>query len=266
MKFLRRKTALILGSLYLLTACSDASMRFMYEPQFLGKADTPSDGWIPVVDPTPLPEPIPEPTPAPTPVVVVPTPAPTPVVVIPPPVPTPQPTPVVVVPTPTPVVKDDCQEAGLSQKTCYLMKIMALGCPLRDYVPANYVPPTQAQVIANMDQCSEASYPYTEPTSDQVKVIQSLINPDDEAFRKYIFTGLYYKPPFTDDFKKYFGIEIYTAIYTFCYNDGLPTGPGSILPREAYGNENYVMDKEYRAANVYAGQLNQCVRASKRTP
>ncbi len=251
MKFLRPKTALILSSLYFLTACSDASMQFMYEPQFISKADTPADGWIPVADPTPIPESTPESTP----VVVVPTPEPAPVVVAPTPA-----------PTPVPVVKDDCQEAGLSQKSCYLMKIMALGCPLRDYAPANYVPPTQAQVIANMDQCSESSYPYTEPTSDQVKVIQSLINPNDEAFRKYIFTGLYYKPPFTDEFKKYFGIEIYTAIYTFCYNDGLPTGLGSILPREAYGNDSYVMDKEYRAANVYAGQLNQCVRASKRTP
>lgn len=258
MKFLRSKATLMIGSLYFLTACSDANMQFMHEYQNISKAEIPIDGEIPVVAPVPEPTPVvvaptPQPTPEPTPIVVAPTPQPPPVVVVP-------------TPQPPPVVVDDCQVAGLSQKACYLMKIMALGCPLRDNTPANYIPPTQAQVIANVDQCNEASYPYTTPTSDQENVIQRLINPNDDAFRKYIFTGLYYKPPFTDDFKKYFGIEIYTAISTFCYNVGLPTGPGSILPREAYTTEGYVMDREYRAANVYAGQLNQCVRASKRTP
>jgi hypothetical protein len=176
-------------------------------------------------------------------------------------IPTPIPTPVA---TPPPVAQDDCVVNGLSQKACYLLKIMELGCPLRDQVPANYQAPSRAQIIANLDRCDASAYPTTTPTAAQLSVIQRLIDPNDANFRNYIFTGFYYKPPFTDDFKKYFGVELYNAEYTFCDNYGLPPGAGSIQPKYtggAYPIEN--LDAAYAAANVYAGQLNQCVYESK---
>lgn len=260
MKSVLTKASIIICSIYLFSACTDANMRFA--PDTADSFKSGADGWIPgeepvpVIDPPPFVDPTPVPTPEPTPIVVVPTPTP---VVEPTPVP---PTPTPVPPTPTPVAKDDCIENGLSQKACYLAKIMELGCPLRDSVPAGYKAPSREQIINKLDRCDAQAYPYTAPTAAQMDVINRLIDPNSDAFRKYIFTGLYYKPPYTDEFKKYFGVELYNAEYTFCDSYGLPPGSGSILPREAINNDNYVMDKAYKAANVYAGQLNQCVRAS----
>lgn len=292
MKSLLVTTTMIASAIYL-TACSGTNMKFAGSDMSVMKSETPVDVLptdptptpVPVVDPTPTPTP--EPTATPTPVPVVVTPTPTPVPATPPPVPatptpvpatptpvpaTPTPTPVVVVPTPTPVpatptpvpvAKDDCAEAGLSQKACYLAKIMELGCPLRDSVPAGYKAPSRATILSYMDRCDASAYPYTAPTAAQLDVIQRLINPNDASFRKYIFTGLYYKPPYTDEFKKYFGIEIYNAEYVFCDNYGVPPGSGSILPKEAINNDHYVMDSAYKAANVYAGQISACVYDSK---
>jgi hypothetical protein len=288
MKMFIPKTITILAALAMMTACTDSKMRFLNEIDAASSKADAGDGVLlpPVVDPTPVPpvvvDPPPAPTPAPTPVViatppivvqptptpvVVVTPAPTPVVIATP-APTPVPPVVIATPAPTPVppvVQDDCQQAGISQKACYLMKVMELGCPLRDHVPANYVPPTRAEVIANMHRCDAQAYPYTEPTASQLSVIKRLIDPNDASFRKNIFTNLYYKPEYTEDFKKYFGVEVYNAIYTFCDDYGIPPGAGSIMPKEAVNNDRYVMDKDYKAANVYAAQLSQCVYDSMRT-
>ncbi|RYZ82712.1 MAG: hypothetical protein EOP06_21230 [Proteobacteria bacterium] len=262
-------------------------MRFLSDTDALSKSESPivapgPGPFIPPVDPTPAPTPAatPAPTPvvvAPTPVVVAPTPTPTPVVVAPPATPTPtptpvvvaprpSPTPVVVAPAPTPVPQDSCQQAGISQKACYLMKVMELGCPLRDHTPANYKAPTRAQIIGNMDRCDERAYPTTVMTSSQWTLIQKLIDPNDASFRKLVFTKLYYKPDFTDDFAKYFGVELYNSIYTFCDSYGVPPGEGSILPGKGVNNTDYQMDEDYMNANVYAGQLNQCVTSSMGTP
>ncbi|MBC7371348.1 MAG: hypothetical protein H7326_07280 [Bdellovibrionaceae bacterium] len=257
------KSTLILCSVYMLTACSDAGMRFVHETSSASKAETDLPEAPPVLDPvTP---PVVAPTPIPTPVVVAPTPVatPTPVVVVPPPVATPPP--VVVVPTPVPtpppvVEKDECKLAGVSAKACYLHKIMFLGCPLRDQHPQNYVPPTAARIVSSMDQCTEATYPTTVQTAAMSTVIQALINPNDDSFRKYIFTGLYYKPPYTEEFAKYFGIELYNAIYTFCDRYGVPPGVDSIQYNRS------ALDKaEWVQANKYAGQINSCVTASFET-
>jgi hypothetical protein len=94
-------------------------------------------------------------------------------------------------------------------------------------------------------------------------VINKLIDPNSSAFRRKLFTGSYYKPPYTDEFKKYFGLEFYNAGFVFCDNNGVPPGAGTVLPREAYGNEYYVIDKAYKAANVYAQEINSCVYESK---
>ncbi len=274
MKSIFAKTTMIACSVYLLSACSDANMRFLQSGSEVLKSADPADGWIPgqgqgpapapVVDPTPTPIPVATPapvaTPTPTPVPATPTPVPpmpTPAVVAPTPVPVPP------TPTPAPVAADDCVQAGLSQKACYLMKIMDLGCALRDSVPAGYKAPSRATIISYMNRCDANTYPYTAPTAEQLDVINKLLDPNSDAFRKYIFTGLYYKPPYTDEFKKYFGIELYNAEYVFCDNYGVPPGNGSILPKEAINNDHYVMDKEYKAANVYAGQIQACVYDSK---
>ena len=264
------KTSLILCSVYMLTACTDASMRFVHEVSSASKAESelPEPPVLdpvtpPTVDPTPVPTPVVVvPTPSPTPVVVAPTPVatPPPVVVAPTPVPTPPP--VVVVPTPVPtpppvVETDECKLAGSSEKACYLHKIMLMGCPLRDQHPANYVAPSAKAIASSMDQCTEATYPTTVQTAAMSTVIQALINPKDDSFRKYIFTGLYYKPPYTEEFAKYFGIELYNAIYTFCDRYGVPPGAGSI------GYNTSALDKaEWVQANKYAGQINSCVMDS----
>lgn len=255
------KSILMLCSVCMLTACSDAGMRFVHETSSASKADVDLPEAPPVVDPVVPPKV--SPTPIPTPVVVAPTPAPTPVVVVPPPVTTPPP--VVVVPTPVatpaPIVeKDDCKLAGVSEKACYLHKIMFLGCPLRDHHPANYVPPSSANIVSSMDQCNESTYPTTVQTAEMSTVIQALINSKDDSFRKYIFTDLYYKPPYTEEFAKYFGIELYNAIYTFCDHYGVPPGVGSIQYNRT------ALDKaQWVESNKYAGQINSCVTASFQT-
>lgn len=257
MKSLFARTTMMIFSACLMNACTDANMRFMDGSSEVLKSETPADGWIPgqeettpgddgtaVVNPAPVVDP-------------------PPVVVAPAPIPGAPPVVVAPAPTPDSIAKDDCVVNGLSQKACYLMKIMELGCPLRDSVPAGYKAPNRAKIISHMQRCDANAYPYTTPTAAQMDVINRLLDPNSDAFRKYIFTGLYYKPPYTDDFKKYFGVELYNAEYVFCDDYGVPPGNGSIVPKEAINNDNYVMDKAYKAANVYAGQLNACVSDSK---
>jgi hypothetical protein len=220
---------------------------------------------LPQVDPTPAPTATPVPVvviPDPTPVVVAPTPVP--VVVAPTPVPVvvaPTPAPVVVVPTPAPVVvsPSDCQTAGVSTKACYLAKIMEMGCPLRDHVPANYVAPSGKRILGSLDQCTESAYPTTAATAEEMNVIQALINPNDASFRTTIFTGLYFKPPYTDEFAKYFGIELYNAIYMYCDNYYALPGSGSM---HAGPSDSYKSAQQWVDANKFAGQLKECSTAS----
>lgn len=233
------KTALAISTLCLLSACTDAKLRFA-PSDIINKADDPREGDfdVPVLDPTPTPVTPPSPTPPPD---------------VVPPGPT---------PAPTPVAQDDCEVQGLSQKACYLMKVMELGCPLRDRMPASYRAPDRAEIVANMELCDDTAYPATSPTAAQLELIKRLLDPNDDRFRKYIFTGRYDKPPYTDDFKKFFGIELYNANYVFCDNNGLP--PSMVVPREGINNDGFMPDKDYQAASGYAQQLRQCVWDSKR--
>lgn len=161
--------------------------------------------------------------------------------------------------------KDVCVANGLSEKACYLMKIMELGCPLRDQVPAGSQNGGRAQLISYLKRCDAKAYPMTTPTTAQWEVIQKLLDPSEASYRKNIFTKLYYKPTATDEFKKFFGIELYNAEYVLCDNYGVPPGAGSIMPKEGVNPESgfYTPNKEYKAANVYAQELQDCIYASK---
>lgn len=259
MKTLMPKALTLICSMSLLAACQGANTKFVPWSADRAESVIPDPTPVVVTDPTPVPTPAPTPvptpvaTPAPTPVATpvptpVVTPAPTPVVT-PAPVVTPNPTPVV---TPTPIAQNDCGVAGLSDKACQLLTVMQMGC---QYVQGSSA--SRASILSQLKDCSSSAYPDSSPTASQSTLIQNLSS--SASFSQMLFTGNYYKPPYTDDFKLYFGIEIYNAIYTFC--DGNTTIPGTIYPAGWDGNSS--LPAAYQTASGYAQQLNACVFASE---
>jgi hypothetical protein len=165
----------------------------------------------------------------------------------------------------------------MSEKAKQLLKIMQNGCAVRNKSdPAGYRPPSNDKILSFLNRASNKMYPTTTPTQRQQVNISKWVSNDANHLNK-LFGGLWYHPPYSDDFETYFGLEPKEARYLFCY--GAPvvsfdvgsftqlmsidythcvheSGPGSHC-RESV---NYVQ------ANVYRQQLNDSIVLSLNDP
>lgn len=275
----------------------DSKLKFSAEVmQKDGNIEIPVE--FPPTTPTPEPAVIPTPTPTPIPVpTIIPTPTPTPVPTI---VPTPTPVPIII-PTPTPVPAPvytstngvcapdsstkllscmSCivppppvQVPPLSVKGSNLLEIMTLGCAVRNGSdPSGYQPPTRAQILAKLNRLSTVLYPDSTMTSGESSTIAGLLSTTSSSLRQRMFGGLWYQPPYSDNFETYFGISIPEARYNLCYNDTQTTfQPSRNVTSEVHSINWYNCSSSsmfcteipsYVQANVYRRQLGNAMYES----
>lgn len=117
----------------------------------------------------------------------------------------------------------DCQikmksvAVPMSKKAIQLLKTMEQGCQVPNKSdPAGYIPPSSEIIMAHLNRATEALYPTTPSTVRQQKHLALWSNGDSNSL-KQLFGGLWYHPPFSDDFETYFGLEPREARYMFCY-------------------------------------------------
>lgn len=115
------------------------------------------------------------------------------------------------------VVPAKKQQPMLSEKAQALFKIMNQACQVK-----NKSDPQDKSIISDSDRMSylnradELNYPTTEVTKSQEKLIQDLSVENSNLVKK-LFGGLWYQPPYSDDFETYFGIDIKEAKSLFCF-------------------------------------------------
>ncbi len=279
-KSLQAILILVIG--FAASACNERmKFRILAEPQqsLTTPAPIPQDP----IQPKPVDPPVVVPPPTPvTPPVVVPT---------PPPVVPPAPPPVIPPPIPQPVqdagnCKGDSSTQLLSCMNCVvplnpplppqfsekgksIIEIMTIGCSIPNKsAPKNYSPPTRQELIVRMNRLSPTLYPDSAMSGAQTKVIADLKN--DAKFQQKIFGGLWYHPPYTNDFETYFGVSIDEAVKYICYNDkGLTPSHTAPLQSADFINCLFGIDAfnckekpEYIRANVYRDQLHDAMLES----
>ncbi|MCX7979333.1 MAG: hypothetical protein N2578_10055, partial [Bdellovibrionaceae bacterium] len=153
----------------------------------------------------------------------------------------------------------------LSQKASDLLEIMSAGCQIRNKSdPPGYRPPTRDQILSQLNRCGDLAYPDTPQSADQARLIKNMQG--SLAWQKKMFGGLWYQPPFTEQFETHFGLENKEARYLFCYGWDIPE---TLYPTDYYQTEdpfNYRMPPAYVAANRYRSQLRACRLESLRNP
>lgn len=220
-----------------------------------------------------------------------------PTVVIPPPAPVIPPPPVVIIPKPLPILSQgacaadsstvltSCQRCQVplnppappqfSQKGQSLIDIMSIACSVTNKsAPQNYVPPTKAELIARFNRLSPVFYPDSPMSSLQVLTVEGLkTNPD---LQQKMFGGLWYKPPYSDAFETYFGLEVREAVQYICYQSTMTSfTPYNTFPLQSKAfmdcqyQQNPAGCKEtpaYVAGNLYRDQLRAGMRESINNP
>ena len=163
-------------------------------------------------------------------------------------------------------------EPPMSLKAKQLMNIMAAVCPInRAYYGNKYAATTIADHLAKLNRCSTALYPASTPDAGQNDVVQRLLN-NDTALQNKMFTGLWYKPPYSDYFETYFGLEVGQAIQVFC-EQSVANISGMLVPSSTAPNPygpvwEYPdpMPDMYVKANDYRDGLSACISLSKTSP
>lgn len=166
----------------------------------------------------------------------------------------------------------------LSKKAQQLATIMEQGCQIPNKSdPTGYFPPTRDEILKYLNQATSSMYPDSTPTTRQRNNLNSWIANDPKALAK-LFGGLWYNPPYSDDFETYFGLEPKEARYYFCY--GKPAGSFSPLfgVSPLYSINYYQCIQEsglssacreqsnYVQANVYRKQLATAIVKSLTHP
>ncbi len=159
-------------------------------------------------------------------------------------------------------------EPILSRKAQELLDIMTVGCSIHNKSdPRGYVPPTRAQLLKRIIQCSPTAYPDTAWELTQKSTIGSLLT--NATAQKSAFGGLYYNWA-TTDFETYFGLDIADARYTFCRHDRQNISDGGVYPKEYYDSlydgSYYVLPPVYVRAQKIRSNLRGCIDASIKNP
>lgn len=114
-------------------------------------------------------------------------------------------------------------EPDLSEKTKRLMAVMANACKIKNKSdPSKEMTATPEKLFSYLSSGSPSLYPDTVMTASQSKLIAELQNPDSKMYKK-LFGGLWYQPPYSDDFETYFGISTQEAKSLFCFETGSET-------------------------------------------
>ncbi len=163
----------------------------------------------------------------------------------------------------------------LSEKATQLLKVMELGCAITNKSdPKNYVAPSRAAILKYLNQANTKMYPDSPMTTRQQQNISKWMANDKKNLER-LFGGLWYNPPYSDDFETYFGLEPREARYMFCYETPDSTfSVGSVS--DLYSIEYYSCvhegrfscreRAEYVKGNVYRRQLIASIERSLTDP
>lgn len=165
----------------------------------------------------------------------------------------------------------------LSKKATQLLKIMELGCAIANKSdPKNYRAPTGADILKYLNQANKNMYPDSTMTTRQEQNVTKWTD-GDKKHLEHLFGGLWYNPPYSDDFETYFGLEPREARYLFCYGQPEVTfKPDAFTPLysvEYYNciHENGFLSQcreraNYMQANIYRKQLAASIERSLADP
>ncbi|MBL7542463.1 MAG: hypothetical protein JNL11_01535 [Bdellovibrionaceae bacterium] len=167
-------------------------------------------------------------------------------------------------------------EVPLSVKASQLLRVMELGCKIANKSdPVNYTPPTRTQILAYISRATESMYPQSSLTARQKKNLGLWMEGNQDYLGK-LFGGLWYHPPYTDDFETYFGLESKEARYLFCYGEPASSfSPTMMAPLHSLeyiqcmeqGFFNECKERSlYVAANSYRVQLFSSLQLSLKDP
>lgn len=156
-------------------------------------------------------------------------------------------------------------EIPLSIKGSQLLEIMDLGCQiLNKSDPAGYKPPSRQSLLKFLNRADSINYPDSAATARQ-KVSLSKWLANDKNHLSKLFGGLWYQPPYSEDFETYFGLEPKEARYFFCYQDPASAFSAyTIIPLYSANYSRCLFDggpagcresANYIAANQYRKQL-----------
>lgn len=184
----------------------------------------------PPVDPPPVEPPPVEPPPPVTPPPVLPPPPPPYVPPVTPPPVLPPPPPPFEPPVTPPPAGDDWD---LSSKAKKLIRIMYQACQEKNRSePKGYVAPTRAELESRLRACTPEIYPDTVMTPAEVETIGSLLRGEKHLY-KHMFSGLWYRPPYSDQIDTYFGLGVAEAVQILCYKE-IPALTGNLLTYEMW--------------------------------
>lgn len=127
--------------------------------------------------------------------------------------------------------------------------------------------PTAQEIEAHVLACTPELYPETDMTARQTTTMGRLLDETNDGLRQKMFKGLWYQPPYTEDFETYFGLDGAEAAYVFCMNK---PGLSSVLYTSEYARartNQYTWDAwqrdpaaqaRWQAAQIQRQQLLSC--------
>lgn len=160
-------------------------------------------------------------------------------------------------PPPVPVISTKAQK---------LARIMEMSCQIYNKSYAKpYVVPTHDQIYEHVLACTAELYPETPVTNAQSSMLTTLLDPSNDSLRQRMFKGIWYQPPYTDDFADYFGLENRDAAYVFCLNQNI-SGPLMTMEyvNAVYGDyegwlRNPAAQARWEKAQTQRAQLLSCL-------
>jgi hypothetical protein len=159
-------------------------------------------------------------------------------------------------------------EPPMSLKARQLLHIMTQACGIynKSY-DSSYVAPEAAAHLAKLNRCSPDAYKDTAPTKAQANLLDRLTSNDAALYNK-MFGGLWYQPPYSDNFETYFGVEVREAVQVFCTQNN-PNFTGNLYPIAWYQADDpsrVVIPKAYVNGNIYRSELKACLNESVNNP
>jgi ArsR family metal-binding transcriptional regulator len=173
-------------------------------------------------------------------------------------------------------VKTESFEPDLSEKAKQLMMIMNSACKIKNKSDPQGKPVADsAAIFKYLSQANQTRYPDSLTSASQANLLKELSNEKSSMYKK-LFGGLWYQPPYSDDFETYFGIATQEAKSLFCFQTE-PSSFGliSYLPLQSkayidclYGSSSFSCNEipSYVEANKIRGQLQKAINYSLKNP
>ncbi len=173
-------------------------------------------------------------------------------------------------------VKTEITEPDLSEKAKQLLMVMNSACKIKNKSDPQGKPAADsAAIFKYLSQANQARYPDSLTSASQANLLKELSNEKSSMYKK-LFGGLWYQPPYSDDFETYFGIATQEAKSLFCFQTPPSSfGLTSYLPLQSkvyidclYGSSSFSCNEipSYVEANKIRGQLQQAINYSLKNP